>query len=160
MSLCLLLLRLLLFCTVSSSSVPLLSYVVVDTIENRNRIWIARSVTKMENSIDARFLNNLSFSRYVMFCKIALAIRRLAPLLFCSKKKQYQTHYFLVGGSQLILPRAREEGSNWRPGKQINVADRALDLNITSDHSRTPVSHDISCFYKTSTYLCLSFIPF
>jgi hypothetical protein len=103
---------------------------------------------------------NLSFSRYVMFCKIALAIRRLAPLLFCSKKKQYQTHYFLVGGSQLILPRAREEGSNWRPGKQINVADRALDLNITSDHSRTPVSHDISCFYKTSTYLCLSFIPF
>jgi hypothetical protein len=68
MSLCLLLLRLLLFCTVSSSSVPLLSYVVVDIIENRNRIWIARSVTKMENSIDARFLNNLSFSRYVMFC--------------------------------------------------------------------------------------------
>jgi hypothetical protein len=67
--------------------------------------------------------------QFFALCHVLLAIRRLAPLLFCSKKKQYQTHYFLVGGSQLILPRAREEGSNWRPGKQINVADRALSTS-------------------------------
>jgi hypothetical protein len=34
-----------------------------------------------------------------------------------------------VGGTQLIIPKAREEGSNWRPGKQINVADRALSTS-------------------------------
>jgi hypothetical protein len=47
----------------------------------------AKRHDKLENSIDARFLNNLSFSRYVMFCKIALAIRSAPRPSFLIKKE-------------------------------------------------------------------------
>jgi hypothetical protein len=36
--------------------------------------------------------------------------------------------------------------------RKTNKRRRSRTLHITSDHSRTLVSHDISCFYKTSTY--------